>query len=201
MFKKILNANRGEIAWQTKRRHRHLPIAAAAALLSTANCAQATAEQSEPARTRIVAPTAVRITTMPLGQALSAFRSACFETFPDPATFNRAVANLGMGFERTATEVPGRQQWREGERYFVLDTIAGEQDCSFYVAIQEQLARAELLERIGRSLAPNHQMTDREFMAFWALGDSGCRIDYLPASDDLRLFTIMLRGNGDGRGC
>ncbi|MBX3561105.1 MAG: hypothetical protein KF780_04760 [Sphingomonas sp.] len=151
---------------------------------------------SEPVR--ITRPQLIRIVPMPLDNALELFRAACIETFPDPSAFDHAVETLDMGFERSTDVAPGTRQWREGERYFTLETASGRQGCSFRVAVTERFSRPELIMRIGTAVAPDQAVTDRTFFAYWDLGQTGCRIEYLPASEDSRVFTLMLRAGERG---
>ena len=174
-------------------------LVAAALAAGEGGAARAAQEAASPVV--ISRPQKITIKAIPLEEAVGLFRAVCPAAYPDSAAFDRAVEGLNLGFEMIEEGPPGPRVWKEGERYFILDAAPGEQGCSFRVAIEEQFSRDDLIGRLGEALAPGRPLTDRDFFAYWDLGENGCRIEYLPASEDLRLFTIMLRSGEAGKAC
>jgi hypothetical protein len=148
------------------------------------------AGQDAPVRVEVARPTTIRIAPIPLRDALSMFQTVCAASHADPASFDRSVEGLQLGFERMAGTSAGAHVWRKGERYFTLESGRDSRSCSLRIAISERLSRDQLLAQLGAELAPGAPLIVRGALTYWEVAPAGCTIDYLPASQDLRLFTI-----------
>lgn len=148
------------------------------------------AGQDEPVRVGAVRPGPIRIAPIPLRDALGIFQTVCARSNADPASFDRSVEGLQLGFEKVAGTSAGTHEWRKGERHFTLKSERNSRSCSLRIAISERLSSDQLLAHLGAGLAPGAPLIVRGALTYWEVAPAGCTIDYLPASQDLRLFTI-----------